>query len=347
MLISASDFYCPLTVERHSQAEEVEIRAIRWLEDRGFFDDMPADDRAALTGTRIAELCGMATPHASEEKLLNCTKWLYCMWHVDDKYSDASHTSQGALVHFVRMASNLLRAISVPKLATNDPLLIVANEISKDMRRYASDVQMRRWQDAQRRWLMGVAWEISNVVDGALLGVDEYLAMRLNSSGVLPSIATFDIAQGGGACAEEMDSSTVQALTEMTALIVALDNDIYSHPMEKGCARNSLNVIELIRGPEDEYDGELVTRVREIRDPMMWRFLELREQVGKQCSPELSEYLSCLENTIGGCIDIGLKAPRYAKWLDGNPQISLAAPNVPLRTDSLDYPSVEWWWPEK
>ncbi|MFD9543890.1 terpene synthase family protein [Streptomyces sp. NPDC060022] len=347
MLISASDFYCPLTVERHAQAEEVEIQAIRWLEDRGFFDDMPTDDRAALTGTHIAELCGMITPYTSEEKLLNCTKWLYCMWYVDDKYSDVSHPSQGTLVRFARMASELLRAISVPTLATNDPLLIAANEISKDMRAYASDVQMRRWQDAQRRWLMGVTWEISNVAEGTLPGVDDYLAMRLNSSGVLPSIATFDIAHGGGARAEEMDSSMVRALTEMSALIVALDNDICSYPMEKARARNSLNIIELIRGAEDTRDSELITRVREIRDPMMWLFLQMREKVGEQCSPELGEYLICLENTIAACIKNGLEAPRYAKWVDGNSQTPLAAPDVPLRKASLNYPSIEWWWRAK
>ncbi len=278
--------------------------------------------------------------------------WVYWGFAFDDARCDDGPLSVDA-AEFLAMACRMQRALEVPdETPPDDDVFAVAlHDIGRRFRECATPVQVRRFNEAHRSWLMAVAWQIGNNQRGYMPSLDEYVTLRLGSSGGPPTLAMLEIANGAEVPASEMDSPPVRALTEMTWLVAALDNDLHSYQREINDGHTDQNIISV----HVHRYGRTVTEAGKLavalRDRIMHRFLRLREQLFTSASPALACYLRGLGHGIRGNIDWGLKTPRYTgdEWSNTPGDTSGKTPgwaDEPSDTDlhPPDVPSIEWWW---
>jgi hypothetical protein len=179
--------------------------------------------------------------------------------------------------------------------------------------------------------------------------VGEYLAMRLGSSGGPPTVALPEIAVGAEIPAREMDSRPVRALTDMTYLVAALDNDMHSYRREAEHRYADQNIVSVLMHQEQYALPEAIAAATSIRDRVMVRFLRLRDRTYLGASAELTSYLNCLGHAIRGNIDWAARVPRYLSH--GIPTrcttpVASTATGEPRDSspDPLPFGEISWWW---
>jgi hypothetical protein len=141
-----------------------------------------------------------------------------------------------------------------------------------------------------------------------------------------------------------MDSSAVRALTEMTQLIAALDNDVHSYRKEIEEEHTGQNIVNVLMHHEHRSVQDAVTRAVAIRDRMMTRFLGLRARVLPGAGPALDCYLRCLGHAIRGNIDWAARVPRYHG--DQPTEAGRTRTDQPpgIGVERLPVAGISWWW---
>ncbi|GHF33310.1 hypothetical protein FHX82_005266 [Amycolatopsis bartoniae] len=340
-------FYCPIEPAIHPEVDEVERRAIEWIDRFRFYSGETG--RARVLGTNSAEFYARFAPAACREGLQAAVHWVYWGFAFDDTRCDSGEFSADP-VKFLAMAGPLQQALENPWHAPpgDDPYVAALQDIGRAFAACATPVQVRRFTDAHRAWLFGVAWQIANCAAGRMPTLADYTAMRPNAAGGPPTLAMLEIALGQEVPAAEMDSPAVRALTEMAMLVAAWDNDLHSHRKETTEDHTDQNLINVLRVHEGLPPADALAEAYRLRDRVMTRFLELRDQVAAdpRTSSALRAYLRCLGHAIRGNTDWALRVPRYsgygesprpggAAWADG--------PSDP-RPGPLPIPAIAWWW---
>lgn len=329
-------FYCPIPPAIHPAAEELERRAVAWIDDMGMH--RTARERARLVRSSSVEFYARFAPEGIAENVFVAALWVYWGFAFDDARCDLGPLS-GDPAAFLPMAGAVQRVLE-GSARPADPYASALHDIVTRMRGCATPTQVRRFANAHRHWLYCVAWQVANKSTDRMPNLDEYLTMRIGSAGGPPTIALLEIANGREVPAGEMDSPAVRALTDMVHLIAALDNDVYSHHTEMAQAHTEQNVINVLVHHEGQTTEEATDRAVALRDRVMTRFLELRERVMPSASEELRVYLTGLGHAIRGNLDWAATVGRY----DG--------PTVPEVTDTprdaspepLPFPGLAWWW---
>jgi Terpene synthase family 2, C-terminal metal binding len=358
-------FYCPIMPALHPAVEEIEQRAVEWIDHwRICRSD---SERARVIGTNSAEFYCRFAPAGVEENVLVATLWVYWGFAFDDACCDSGPFRTDP-AGFLAMAGKVQRAMD-DSAPSADPYGAALQDIIRRMRACATPGQVRRFIEAHRHWLYCVAWQIGNEATGRMPDLSEYLAMRLGSSGGPPTLALLEIANGREVPGREMDSPVVRALTEMAALIAALDNDLHSYRKEAEEAHSGQNIVNVLMHHEHCSLEQAVTRAVAIRDRMMTRFLRLRQDTLRQASGDLACYLECLGHAIRGNIDWAARVPRYfapnatlgeqksgvgaAEGArapgQGIPAIQPVMATVTdephdTSTEPLEVPGISWWW---
>ena len=88
-----------------------------------------------------------------------------------------------------------------------------------------------------------------------------------------------EIADGYELSAEAVEHPAVRALTEMSWLLVAFDNDLYSYHRENVLQGNGLNAVDVVAREQGRTVAEAVDTVVAMRDRVMCRFLALGDEV--------------------------------------------------------------------
>jgi hypothetical protein len=344
-------FYCPIESAIHPKVDVIEQRAIAWIDQFHFYDNEA--ERAWMLGTNSAEFYARFAPDGIEDNLLIAAQWVYWGFAFDDARCDNGPLSARP-EKFLAMAGPLQRALEVPhaQLRNSDPFAAALQDIGRSFQKCATPVQVRRFTEAHRAWLFGVAWQISNRVRNHMPSLDDYTAMRLNSAGGPPTLAMLEITNGMEVPAQEMDSPTVRALTEMPCLIAALDNDLHSYRKEVHQQQTDQNIINVLIHRNRCTVEQALTDAVAMRDRMMHLFLRLREQTFPRASQELRSYLTCLGHAIRGNTDWGLRVPRYTSLSDPTAPPAQGQGFTPRWTDEpsdpstapLPIPAIAWWW---
>lgn len=345
-------FYCPIESTIHPRADEVERHAVEWIDRFGL--GRTETERRRILGTRSAEFYARFTPQAIVENLQAAAHWVYWGFAFDDARCDGGPLST-RVGEFLPMACRLQRVLEVPHepVPDDDVFAVALRDIGQRFRECATPVQVRRFNEAHRTWLMGVAWQISNRASDYMPDLDEYVSLRMCSAGGPPTLAMLEIANGTEVPARDMDSLSVRALTEMTWLVAALDNDLHSYQREMSGGYTEQNIINVYLHHDSCSVGEAHERAVALRDRVMRRFLLLREHLLLTAGPALETYLRGLGHAIRGNIDWGVKAPRYTGledsathrdeelsgrrpgWADGPSDTTVQPPGIP---------AIKWWW---
>ncbi|SFT33095.1 hypothetical protein SAMN04487904_101154 [Actinopolyspora lacussalsi subsp. righensis] len=344
-------FYCPIEPALHPDTDRIEKRAIEWIDRVRVYENETR--RAWVLGTNSAEFFSRFAPEGIADNVVLAAQWVYWGFAFDDVRCDNGPLADDP-AEFAKHAGRAQRVLEAPRDtdATGDRYLDALHDIGLTMRELATPTQVRRFIDAHRAWLYCVAWQVGNRARGEMPDLDDYLAMRLGSSGGFPTMALLEIGNGAEVPAAEMDHPTVRAATEAAILTAGLDNDLHSYRKELRQDSTDQNIINVMLHHEcSDLEWALAGAVG-LRDRIFQLYLRLRDQLLPNASEELRTYLNCLAHGVRGNIDWALRVPRYTSLTDPEkPPVEgeqwtphwSETPYDPS-TGPPALPAISWWW---
>lgn len=327
-------------------------RSLAWITRFGLATD--ERQRRRLMATNSAEFYGRITPTGLAERLQIAADWCYWGFAFDDAWSDTS-TATRRVDELVALAGRLVRMLETRDVRAcgDDPLLLALHDVVVRFSRCASPVQLRRWIEAHRMWLFGMAQRHALEASNTPPGTDAYLTMRLHDCGGAPCTTMMDIVGGIEVPSDELERPAVRALTEAAWLIAALDNERVSHAKEirsEGPAVQSL--VSVLTHEHECSPGQALGEAVAMRDRMMGLFLRLHSQVASRAGAALRRYVADLGHLIPGNLEWSFKTARYTTVYGagavpiGSVTIARGWTHEPA-DDSLaplPQPSIAWWW---
>jgi hypothetical protein len=340
--------FCPLESALHPRVRHVERRAVEWIQKSDMCDS--EREKAWVIATHSADFFARFAPEAEDDdRLLAAALWVYWGFAFDDARCDAGPLSKRP-AQFNALAGQVQRVCEAPTAVGNDPYIGALRDIVDRFRSFAPPTQVRRFAQEHRAWLSGVAWQIGNQASGHMPGLDDFIAMRLLSSGGGPTFALLELATGAEVPDREMDRPAVRALTEMAILVAATDNDRHSLVKEFSRDVADQNLYTVLMAERSLPLQEAVQAVGALRDRVLLRFIELYDQVRPTASADLRAYLRGLRHGIRGNNEWGLRVPRYLSrghWPDDMEFTELDYATEPSDTRPGPVegaPCVAWWW---
>ncbi|GAA3799465.1 hypothetical protein GCM10022403_036840 [Streptomyces coacervatus] len=209
---------------------------------------------------------------------------------------------------------------------------------------YGTPTQMRRWCEEQRNWLFGVVHQVASSEQNRMPDVNEYLLHRLPGSAAAVAMAAVEMVTGHSLPAGLIDTPRVRAITEMTGLVISIDNDLLSYPLEQRAMGNAQNIINVLMHHRDLPLDSAISEATALRDTVMLRFLELSAAEEAQAGHAMSLYLESLRGSISGNLTWAPKAPRYAKNFPGGSVTIQITEDTDALQRSLPYSTTAWWW---
>ncbi|MEU6785436.1 hypothetical protein ABZ912_40135 [Nonomuraea angiospora] len=346
--------YFPDPLRRHPQIEVMQQRGLDWMARHGLCDDPILARR--ITGTRTAHFFGYLCPKADPDRLQIAVDWGYLMFVFDDVPWDT--TAGAGFSGFLDMAVRIIRTLETPDaglLPPGHPMAAPVIDLARRIHRTAGPEQVRRLADSHLKWLLGAACELCAAARDAPLNANEYLALRLMYSAAEPTLQFFQLAEPDTISEGEITSARVRALTEMAGMTAALDNDLYSHGKERWLAqRRTLsgrpvvgNLIDLYMRDHTLPRDQALHAAVVLRDRIVARFVEVRDQVMPSASPALYRYLDNLTCLLRGNFEWGLIAERYTDPDGDHPgavRTVATVSTVPAATGAPRVPAIDWWW---
>ncbi|WP_327358061.1 terpene synthase family protein [Streptomyces sp. NBC_01304] len=332
--------FCPIELVQHPQVDLMEKGFIDWM-DRLCLAPT-AERRQELIDIKASVFAAAITPWAPTERQQWLTNWLYWYW-VPDRSSDVGDSSRRT-ADFTRLCFGIDRAISSPgSLRNMTPTQAAAAEGSAAFQRLGTTAQFRRWRDAQRGFLFGLIHQVANSEQGCMPDVDEYLLQRQITGATLATVPMLEIVSVEEIPPTVMESPKVRALTEMSAMLVGLDNDIYSHPMEQQPEGNQQNIINVLAFHQGLTKSAAIADAVALRDRIMLRFLQLSETVSAREGQPLQLYVTALRNYVRANLHLG-QNPRYHQYFADGPETLRITETTETPSGPLPYPSISWWW---
>jgi hypothetical protein len=331
--------FCPIPPAIHPCVGALEASSSQWLARYHYFGD--EGHRHALLATNAAEFAARVAPYAITERLQIASDWDYWGFAFDDRSDDGPFATDVAA--FTRYAHRLIRLLELrgPRLLDPDPLAAGLLDISTRFASYVSPAKHRHWVQAHRAWLFGVAAQVS----AAEVDLDEYVAIRLNNAAGEVVTVMCELVGGYDVPLDEYHGPAVRALTEMSRLVAALDNDLHSYAKTlRLYEKNQQNIIGIIARCDECSVHTAVAKAICLRDRIMCRFVELSAQQ-RRLSADTRRYIQDLGFVIRGNIDWALTAPRYtAHGQSQTHTFSVAALPADCSRHSPGIRSIDWWW---
>ncbi|MFI0743090.1 terpene synthase family protein [Streptomyces sp. NPDC021100] len=333
--------FCPFEAKLHPKAMDAEPGFFAWLERLGA--DLDAGTLAMLRDSHAAKICGFIVPEGETERLQWFTNWFYWLWLFDpvaDQEPAVGHTAG-----YARWVGGLARLLSTPhRPPQTDPVAQVGSACMADFERNATPLQVQRIQQAARDMHLFTIHQVAVGDQGRLPGVDEYLSHRMYASALPAAMAPVEVVHGEEIPARAMALPWTQAMTEMTSLLVSIDNDFLSYPLERTTMDNQQNLINVIAHQNGIPLARALDEAVELRDQIMLRYLRLAKTPPPGGGAPLRRFVAALHNFVAGNIPWETTAPRYAQHFPGGEVSVEITHTTAVRERPLPYPSIAWWW---
>lgn len=335
----------PIPVAMHAQSELINEQAIAFVRNYAISRDDRYCDALARAG--FGRLAAVWFPYADLERAQLTADFMGWGYVVDDLIDDPT-TDRDLLVVRLHRLLRLLDAPLCPPL-DDDPLALALVDLRTRLLALATPVQVHRVAVAWKQWFFGGVWQRAQreVGVGDLARVT---AMRLYDVGMEAMTAWCEIAGNYRLASADLVAPPVRALTEMTGLLAAYDNDIFSLPKELTDQLADTSIITLcaMRRGGDTLQG--LADTVDLRNQTMALFLRLREQTRRGASAALTQYLGDLGRVVAGSTHFWHTSPRYGEGVDaryagllgdvvvGGPDHGPDVGNAP------PIPAIAWWW---
>ncbi|WP_411102539.1 terpene synthase family protein [Streptomyces sp. cmx-4-9] len=344
-------FYCPF--ERgliHPEAAAVEKRAVDWIDAYGIYPD--ATERAWGLATNSAEFTSRIIPHGAVEPMVLFTEWNYWAFSTDD-WQD-SETGPAGTATVADHGARMIRTIEAPGtgLLPPGPQTAALEDLAARTRAMLTPVQLRRFVEAVREWVLGATWQAASAGRTAMPGLNEFVAKRIASNGTRFTLSWCDVANGIAVPGEELYTAPVQALTDAAGFIVSCDNDLFSYNKDDHQVPWEQNLVNVLAARDGCTPAEALPAAYALRDRAVTLFQRLREQIGRDAGEQLGRYLLSLEHWLAGDLEYHVGAPRYASPRNRNAlpvdgaRFDISWRDTPSdpSTDAPPVPAIAWWW---
>jgi hypothetical protein len=339
--------FCPLESAVHPHVRQIEKRAVEWIGASGMC--ATERERAWAVATHSGDFFARFAPVADDDRLLAAALWVYWGFAFDDARCDTGPLSTRP-AQFNALAGRIQRACETECAEPTDRFIPAIQDIVRRFRSFAPPTQVVRFTQAHRAWLSGVSWQIGNQAAGVMPGLDDYLYLRLLSSGGEPTFALLELATGAEVPDRDMHRPAVRALKEMAIVVAALDNDLHSLRKELTGGHADQNIYTVLMRELCCPLQDAVTAATALRDRILLRFLDLHDQVRPTAGTDLATYLQGLRYGIRGNNEWGLRVPRYlsrGQWPDEMDDSLVAWAEEPSdsRPGPVEgAPGIAWWW---
>ncbi|MCM3923603.1 hypothetical protein ND748_18275 [Frankia sp. AiPs1] len=356
MLLTVPPFYCPIESAVSPDAELVDRRSTQWLEKFGMFEN--GVQRDYLARGKTGYFAAYSLPTGTGDGFQAASDFLLWLYTFDDTHCDErpGGTTPEELIVTVTQLARIIEAPGSRVLAGN-PWAEALRDLRLRLADCATATQVERWVVELTRYFLGLPWEAANRRRGVEPSLDDYVVMWSYVAAMLPSVMFTDIAGGYEVPAQQMSAPAVRALTEMSCVLVAWDNDIISYNKEAyrssrysfSAIQNLISVIAHQQGcPPQQAMGIAVA----MRDRVMCLFLALQRQVLTTAGEELARYVTGLGQWVRGYLDFSFGSDRYADPVnpDDPDSVRIAMPKawadepVDGRLQPLPIPTIAWWW---
>ena len=346
--------YCPIPSAIHPRVDRLEQRGVEWMRRFGFCDERVAQRR--VVGSRAAEFAARMAPDAPDEMLQLATDWSYLMFVFDDQ-CDAERERPDAR-SILDFAVRMLRTLEAPSAALVDahPIGPAFTELARRAHALATPTQLVRCAEAHRQWVLGLAWEMATRRQHWSLDLNDYVMMRLYGCAGPPVTALIALMSDGEVPGAELDQPRVRALTELSWIIAASDNDLVSYGKELWSVNNAqaspgerpLNLLEVLMRSRGCELAEALRIAVNLRNDFMTLFVALREETAGVMSRPLQQYLANLGHLIRGNYDWSLTSERYRDPDGASPNAVEFSGGVDAVSDApvrrMRLPAISWWW---
>jgi hypothetical protein len=336
--------YCPLPTSLHPCVDELNADGLSWISRFMMFSDDADWQRYVAMNPGL--LPGYVMPRAPMGPALQAaSSLLFWLWAYDDIECDEVEDRQCFDEHILQL-SDLARVAEAPSVMPHTNAFAAAlADLRAQLVRTASPVQVARWASSMSAYFMANAAAAVQRRQGVIPDLDTYVAQRIHSGAVKPTLMLLDVAEGYELSPGELESPDVSALNEMVCSLVGWDNDLLTYHKEVLRGGADHNLVTVLANALGCSAAEAVEEAVDIRDRVLGLYLRLHDKVRAGASPDLRRYLAGLSSWIRGHLDWGMTTMRYRDpEADAELPDELAAASAAISSEPLAIPTIAWWW---
>ncbi|KAI8980145.1 terpenoid synthase [Trametes punicea] len=297
--------HCPYLRRSNSDGVPVARASESWLLSEANF---APERQTAFLGLRAGELTAACYPDADADHLQVASDFMNFLFTLDD-WSDEFNAED---TH--GLAGCVMRALGDPLGFETDK---AAGKLAKSFfaryLRTAGPKCTRRFIDTMYLFFRAVAQQAQDRARGDISSLEEYIALRWDTSGCKPCFALIEYAAGIDLPDEVISHPMIRALEEATNSFVTWSNDIFSYNVEQA-RRDSHNMIAVIMYRHGLSLQDAVNFVGDLCRASIDRFEQDRRLVpswGPKIDRDVAVYVEGLQNWIVGSLHWSFESTRY------------------------------------
>ncbi|WPG37272.1 hypothetical protein [Variovorax sp. EBFNA2] len=339
---------CPLPFAVYPDSPKFDAATAAWMIKWKLYSDDAHCER--LTHTECGRLAALMYPAAKSDALLQVmadyTIWAFAF---DDEYCDEGDMSRRPAESTLAM-HRMQRAIECPEytIDPHDNFALALRDLRQRMDALASPLHGARFVNVQRGYFFV---EMNKLAHEAPREFNDCATLRLASGGgiVFPTLA--HIASVNAIRQQDMESRRMMAMTEMAAMLIVWDSDIYSYGKElarepDGRQHSLCAWIHHRRGLAQE---DTVREAIALRNSVFSLYLRLREDMLSDAAPDVRDYIRGLDGYVRGGFHWIQNNDRYRfrNGVDGERAYEggdLANALPPDDGTPIPVPALAWWW---
>ncbi|KAH8844670.1 hypothetical protein MCOR27_011710 [Pyricularia oryzae] len=263
-------------------------------------------------------------PSADAEAVRTMVDWQHWAFPWDDQF-DEGHLKldlPGAAAEVVNMTALLddsHPALSLGQPGT-DPIQYAFQQNWYRIRSRAGPALRHRYKMYLKHYMLGVLGQVgSRSRDPRSLSVDEYLAFRRGTIGVMPCLCLVEYAEGIELPQYVVDHPSVKACQQVAVDLVLLDNDILSYRKDliEGEELNLINILRFSKGLTLQEAVDEMGRMITERYRIWYRALADMPSWGHKLDAEVLRYLDGCRRVALGSLIWSFHTGRYFKDAEG------------------------------
>jgi hypothetical protein len=326
------DFYRPLEVDVHPDAEQIEHETEAWINEFGLCADHQR--RQHLVDAQCGRCGALMAPHAPYSLSLVdglMTAWAFAF---DDEWCDEPPTPLTIRIiadAFVAME----RAMSAPDksvpsgdryaVALRDLRLRIESDLPTAVDRFAAHMRAYLLYEFRK-----AAW----VAAGHRPTLDQYADARLYVGG--PLLFSYLSPEFAGAPCPRSDGPH-RAIAEMGAILAAWNNDAFSYTKESTNDQDGHNIIDTLADHYRVKTPIAMDKAADVFGHLMTRYTHLGDQLLHSGDTPTRRFVTENRYFVAGAMEFSAISARY-----GVPGGFTTTWNPAWPRPSI--PAIEWWW---
>ncbi|MEM7157956.1 MAG: hypothetical protein AAF799_34260 [Myxococcota bacterium] len=276
--------------------KEASRRSAEWALVHGLVDGEPS--WLKLRAIRCGSCAAHTYPEASAEVTEIAAKLITWLFLFDDAYGEGTEALDARdLMETFASYESLLRTGRLPNDPT--PFHHALAELRQDCALRATPEWLERFADSMSRYFGGCLLEFPLRRSDVVPSLPQYRRLRAWAIGIQPVLELVELANDDLLSPEEASREDIASMRELTALLCAWVNDVYSYGKEKRDG-DPLNLVSVIANEYGLSEPESYERAADLFNADLRAFEALRAEFERDAPPHMKHYVQGLSNWIHG-----------------------------------------------